>query len=110
MLFRAHRHGKLDAFITVAGEKALADARAMEAEQAQGKWRGPLHGIPIALKDNIDTAGVRTTAASEIFKDRVPTEDAEVDAPVLQPLWVVRLLYSVLWSRLHQPLWAHCHT
>jgi aspartyl-tRNA(Asn)/glutamyl-tRNA(Gln) amidotransferase subunit A len=78
MLFRAHRHGKLDAFITVAGEQALADARAMEAEQAQGKWRGPLHGIPIALKDNIDTAGVRTTAASEIFKDRVPTEDAEV--------------------------------
>ena len=50
----------------------------MEAEQAQGKWRGPLHGIPIALKDNIDTAGVRTTAASGIFKDHVPTKDAEV--------------------------------
>ena len=53
-------------------------ARAMEAEQRQGKWRGPLHGIPIALKDNIDTAGIRTTAASELFKDRVPSEDAEV--------------------------------
>jgi aspartyl-tRNA(Asn)/glutamyl-tRNA(Gln) amidotransferase subunit A len=71
-------NGKLDAFITVIEEKALADARAMEAEQAQGKWRGPLHGIPIALKDNIDTTGVRTTAASGMFKDRVPTEDAEV--------------------------------
>ena len=78
-LTRIERYnGRLDAFITVTGEQALADARAMEAEQAQGKWRGPLHGIPIALKDNIDTAGVRTTAASGIFKDRVPTEDAEV--------------------------------
>jgi aspartyl-tRNA(Asn)/glutamyl-tRNA(Gln) amidotransferase subunit A len=78
-LTRIERYnGKLDAFITVTGEQALADARAMEAEQAQGKWRGPLHGIPIALKDNIDTAGVRTTAASGVFKDRVPTEDAEV--------------------------------
>jgi aspartyl-tRNA(Asn)/glutamyl-tRNA(Gln) amidotransferase subunit A len=78
-LTRIERYnGKLDAFITVTGEQALADARAMEAEQAQGKWRGPLHGIPIALKDNIDTAGVRTTAASGIFKERVPTEDAEV--------------------------------
>jgi aspartyl-tRNA(Asn)/glutamyl-tRNA(Gln) amidotransferase subunit A len=53
-------------------------ARAMEAEQRRGKWRGPLHGIPIALKDNIDTAGIRTTAASELFKDRVPSEDADV--------------------------------
>jgi Asp-tRNA(Asn)/Glu-tRNA(Gln) amidotransferase A subunit family amidase len=53
-------------------------AQAMEAEQRKGKWRGPLHGIPITLKDNIDTAGIRTTAASELFKDRVPSEDAEV--------------------------------
>src|SRR5262245_19624347 len=51
----------VNAFITVTGESALAQAREMEAEQARGKWRGPLHGIPIALKDNIDTAGVRTT-------------------------------------------------
>ncbi len=50
----------------------------MEAEQHRGKWRGPLHGIPIALKDNIDTAGILTTAASGVFKDRVPVEDAEV--------------------------------
>ncbi len=68
----------LNAFITVTGDQALATAREMEAEIHQGKWRGPLHGIPIALKDNIDTAGVPTTAASELFKDRVPTEDAEV--------------------------------
>ncbi len=45
---------------------------------APAELRGPLHGIPIALKDNIDTAGVRTTAASAVFDDRVPAEDAEV--------------------------------
>src|SRR5579872_7463778 len=69
---------RVNAYITVTRESALAAAREMEAEQRRGKWRGPLHGIPIALKDNIDTAGVRTTGASELFKDRIPTEDAEV--------------------------------
>jgi len=68
----------LNAFITVTSEQALKTAREMEAEQRRGKWRGPLHGIPIALKDNIDTAGILTTAASGLFKDRVPAEDAEV--------------------------------
>ena len=68
----------VNAYITVTREQALAAAREMADEQRRGKWRGPLHGIPIALKDNIDTAGIRTTAASELFKDRVPTEDAEV--------------------------------
>jgi aspartyl-tRNA(Asn)/glutamyl-tRNA(Gln) amidotransferase subunit A len=43
-----------------------------------GKWRGPLHGIPVGLKDNIDTAGVRTTLASAVFENRVPSADAEV--------------------------------
>ncbi len=68
----------LNAFITVTRDQAVEAARAMEVEQRRGKWRGPLHGIPIALKDNIHTAGIRTTAASELFKDRVPSEDAEV--------------------------------
>jgi len=68
----------VNAFITVTRESALATAREMEAEARRGKWRGSLHGIPIAIKDNIDTAGVRTTGASELFKDRIPTEDAEV--------------------------------
>lgn len=71
-------NGTLNAFITVTGEQALTAARQMDAEQRRGNWRGPLHGIPIALKDNMDTAGIRTTAASELFKDRVPSEDAEV--------------------------------
>ena len=68
----------LNAFITVTAETALAQARQAEAELQRGTWRGPLHGIPIALKDLIDTAGVRTTAASALFKDRVPREDAVV--------------------------------
>jgi len=69
---------KLNAFITITDEAALAEARAAEAEIQRGRWKGPLHGIPIALKDLVDTAGVRTTAASGLFKDRVPTQDAEV--------------------------------
>ena len=68
----------LNAFITVTPESALAEARAAEAEILRGEWRGPLHGIPIALKDLIDTAGVRTTAASALHKDRIPSQDAEV--------------------------------
>jgi hypothetical protein len=68
----------LNAFITITRDQAIAAAREMEGEQKSGKWRGPLHGIPIALKDNIDTAGIKTTAASGVFKDRVPTEDSEV--------------------------------
>jgi aspartyl-tRNA(Asn)/glutamyl-tRNA(Gln) amidotransferase subunit A len=69
---------KINAFITVTRDAALAQARMLDAEQRAGRLRGPLHGIPIALKDNIDTAGQRTTAASAVFDDRVPTEDAEV--------------------------------
>src|SRR5258708_25244793 len=68
----------MNAFITVTGESALREARAREAEIARGEWRGPLHGIPIALKDLIDTGGTRTTAGSALYKDRVPVEDAEV--------------------------------
>lgn len=68
----------LNAFITVTADAALASARDAENEIKGGRYRGPLHGIPIALKDLYDTAGVRTTAGSGVFKDRVPTEDAEV--------------------------------
>jgi aspartyl-tRNA(Asn)/glutamyl-tRNA(Gln) amidotransferase subunit A len=68
----------LNAFVTVTAEQALAQARELEEQAARGEWRGPLHGIPIALKDLIDTAGVRTTAASAVFAERVPTESAPV--------------------------------
>jgi aspartyl-tRNA(Asn)/glutamyl-tRNA(Gln) amidotransferase subunit A len=69
---------KLNAFITVTADSALTQAREAEADMQRGRWRGPLHGIPIALKDLLDTAGVRTTAASSLFKDRIPTQDAEI--------------------------------
>ena len=68
----------LNAFITVVAESALAEARRAEAEIVRGEWRGPLHGVPLALKDLIDTVGVRTTAGSELYKDRIPNRDAEV--------------------------------
>lgn len=69
---------KLNAFITVTADSALKEAKLAEIEIRNGNWRGPLHGIPIAYKDNIDTAGIRTTAASAVFKDRIPMEDAVV--------------------------------
>ncbi len=69
---------RLNAFITVTAESARAQARQAEAEIQRGDWRGPLHGIPLALKDLIDTAGVRTTAGSSLFRDRIPAEGAEV--------------------------------
>jgi aspartyl-tRNA(Asn)/glutamyl-tRNA(Gln) amidotransferase subunit A len=69
---------QLNAFITVLSESALADAQRAEEEIQRGECRGPLHGIPIGLKDIVDTVGTRTTAASALFKDRVPSEDAEV--------------------------------
>ncbi len=78
-LGRIEKYGRqLNAFITVTADLAREQARAADAEIARGNWRGPLHGIPIALKDNIDTAGVPTTAASAVFADRVPAEDAFV--------------------------------
>jgi len=76
---RIHRFDeRINSFITLAEGAALTRARALEAELALGRWRGPLHGIPIALKDNVDTAGLRTTAGSAVFADRVPDENAEV--------------------------------
>ena len=68
---------KVNSFITVLADEALADARRLRDELARGQRRGPLHGIPLGLKDNIDTAGILTTAASAVYADRVPTEDAE---------------------------------
>jgi aspartyl-tRNA(Asn)/glutamyl-tRNA(Gln) amidotransferase subunit A len=70
--------GGLRAYITVSEEAALQAARAAEAALMAGEPLGPLHGVPYALKDLYDTAGVRTTGGSRIFADRVPTADATV--------------------------------
>lgn len=69
---------RLNAFITVMAESALAEARAAEEQIVRGQWRGPLHGIAIALKDLIDTAGVRTTSGSKLHENRIPVEDAPI--------------------------------
>ena len=69
---------KVNAYITVMTAQALEQAARLDEEAHAGKFRSPLHGIPIALKDNIDTAGTRTTAASPMFRTRVPAADAEV--------------------------------
>lgn len=69
---------RLHAFITVTAERALADAEAAERELRAGNYRGPLHGIPIALKDIVHTAGIRTTAHSKLLADFVPESDAAV--------------------------------
>jgi aspartyl-tRNA(Asn)/glutamyl-tRNA(Gln) amidotransferase subunit A len=69
---------KLNAFVTVTAESALAAAQLAADEIARGGWRGPLHGVPLALKDIVDQAGVRTTAASNVLRDRVPAKDSEV--------------------------------
>ena len=72
-------NGQLNAFITISAESALEQASVAEAVIYRGEWRGPLHGIPIALKDLIDVARVPTTAASRVFRDRVPLENQEAE-------------------------------
>ncbi len=67
---------RVNSYVTVTADRALEQARALEAELARGQNRGPLHGIPIGLKDNIDTAGILTTAASAVYADRIPGADA----------------------------------
>jgi len=68
----------LNAFITVTADQAIAAARDAEAEIAQGRYRGPLHGVPLAVKDLYATKGVRTTGGSKLLADWVPDHDAAV--------------------------------
>ena len=71
---------KFNAYLTVTREIAMAAAREAEREIAAGNHRGPLHGVPVAVKDQFLTAGVRTTGGSRILADNVPDEDATVIA------------------------------
>ncbi len=70
--------GKLNSYITVTPDRALADAKKAEQEIVSGKYRGPMHGVPIAVKDQMYTKGILTTGGSTILKDFVPGEDATV--------------------------------
>ena len=76
----------MHAYITVMADEALSAARRLDAELAAGQDRGPLHGIPVAVKDLYDTAGTRTTSGSKIFADRVPEQDATIRATSRVPV------------------------
>jgi len=69
---------RLNSYLTLMAESALQSAREAEAAQARGERLGPLHGLPVALKDLFDTRGVRTTVGSSFFKDNIPSQDAFV--------------------------------
>lgn len=77
-------NGKLNAYITVTSELAREQARRADEELAQGTDRGLLHGIPVAIKDLFDTAGVRTTCGSKLFEYRVPDKDAAAVARLFE--------------------------
>jgi aspartyl-tRNA(Asn)/glutamyl-tRNA(Gln) amidotransferase subunit A len=79
LIARVERYdGKLNAFLRFTPEIALEDAKRAEGEITRGLWRGPLHGVPYALKDIIDYAGLPTTGHSKILKDNVVAADAQV--------------------------------
>lgn len=69
--------GSLHAWVRLAEADAAEDAARCDAEAARGQWRGPLHGVPAAIKDNFDTAGLETAAGSTMMAGRVPSRDAE---------------------------------
>ena len=69
---------KLNSYITVTADRAIADARQAEQEIVAGRYRGPMHGIPLAVKDQVYTKGILTTGGSTILKNFVPNEDATV--------------------------------
>lgn len=75
---------KIFGFITLLADRALEQARAAEQEITAGKYRGPLHGIPYSLKDNYYTKDIRTTAASRVLWDWVPTVDATIHSRLTQ--------------------------
>jgi aspartyl-tRNA(Asn)/glutamyl-tRNA(Gln) amidotransferase subunit A len=68
--------GKLNAFITVLGEQARAEAKKADEEIGRGRYRGALHGVPVTIKDMFETAGIRTTGGSKILQDWIPDTDA----------------------------------
>ena len=73
----------VNAMITVTEENAIRQAEAADEAARNARWLGLLHGMPIAIKDNIATAGVRTTAGSPFFADHMPNENAAVTQRLL---------------------------
>ena len=84
-LRRIERHdGVMQSYVTVTPDLALDQARRADAELARGESRGPLHGVPIALKDLIAVAGVRMTGGSQVFANHVPTEDSPIATKLVE--------------------------
>lgn len=77
-LRRAEVNADLNAFITLMPERAIAQAEQLDDELSRGEVRGPLHGVPVAIKDLVCTKGVRTTGGSRLYADYLPDHDAEV--------------------------------
>jgi len=69
---------KVNSIVTLVADRAMADAKKADDDLAKGRVHGPLHGLPIAHKDLVDTAGIRTTKGSPFFRDNVPTRDAPI--------------------------------
>jgi len=67
---------KVNAIVTLVADRAMADAEKADDAMARGRHLGPLHGLPVAHKDLVDTAGIRTTRGSPFYRDHVPTKDA----------------------------------
>ena len=76
--------GKLNSYITVCTEEALAAARQAETDISAGQYKGPMHGIPVAVKDQFNTNGIRTTNGSNVHRDFIPDHDATVVANLKQ--------------------------
>ena len=99
-LGRIQQHDRvLQSYLTVMADQALARAKAADTESERGHRRGPLHGVPIAVKDLIAVAGVRMTGGSQLFADHVPARDA----------FVIRRLHeagAVILGKLSMHEWA----
>lgn len=101
MLQRIERYDpRLNTFGLVLSDRALSHARALDEMLSSGTDLGPLHGIPIGLKDNIDTAGIPTTLGSKIMEQRIPTRDADV-------AWRLRARGAVLLGKNNLYEWAY---
>ena len=101
----------LTTFITVTEAQAQVDAEAADAAEAEGRWLGLLHGMPMAVKDNIDMAGVRTTSGAKFWSERVPNDDAPVikrlkaaGAVIIGKATLGELVFDI---RSHNPVVGH---
>jgi aspartyl-tRNA(Asn)/glutamyl-tRNA(Gln) amidotransferase subunit A len=101
----------LTTFITVTEAQAQVDAEAADAAEEEGRWLGLLHGMPMAVKDNIDMAGVRTTSGAKFWSERVPNDDASVikrlkaaGAVIVGKATLGELVFDI---RSHNPIVGH---